>query len=147
MTLSLEAHCSFQTCKIIFNTRHAAGHKCRWCMCAFTGRTLKKRQWSECAALSPGSLNHRQCQIKDINLILKHTLIAAITCLGETVIKILITILVLQMNNLGFIVLLQSSSAVLAFFWWRHICSPKKLLYDKEMCDYLQITVDLFSQM
>lgn len=150
MTPSFETHCSFQTCKTIFNTRHAAGHTCRWCMhvCIFIVSAFKKKtEWRKCAALSPGSLNHRQCQIEDVNFILNHTLIGAIICLGKTAIKILITVLVLQINNIGFIVLLQFSSAVLACFWWWHICSPKKLLYDKEMSDYLRITVDLSSQM
>lgn len=50
-------------------------------------------------AVSPGTLNRRLCQIKDVNFILKHTLIRAITCLANTPIKMLITILALQKNS------------------------------------------------
>ena len=43
--------------------------------------------------MSPGSLNCTLSQIKDVNFILKHTLIRAITCLVKTPIKMLIKIL------------------------------------------------------
>lgn len=64
-----------------------------------------RESWFHPAA-SPGSLSPTLSQIKDVNFILKHTLIRAITCLVKTPIKMLITILALQMNSLRFIILL-----------------------------------------
>lgn len=65
----------------------------------------------------------RLSQIKDVNFILKHTLIRAITCLVKTPIKMLIPILALQMNNLRFIILPYFLSAVSASL---HIHLPSR---------------------